>query len=127
MVDDLLAHLLGDVRDVVIVFVSIVPDPIQEIDCIVFAQVPMELRRGAQADEDFQDRDDDLSLRFIFLGVAHLFLRVAQGFRVAAVLHFLLVLVIKFSKIVIDSFLSQSDEAGDTLSIEDGTVQLDEV
>lgn len=76
MIDDLLAHLLGDIRDVVIIFVSIIPDSVQEVDGIVLAQVPMELRRGAQTDEDLQNWDDDLPLRLVFLGVAHLFLGV---------------------------------------------------
>lgn len=39
----------------------------------------------------------------------------------------MLVLVIELSEVIVDSFLSQSDETRNALSVEDGTMQLDEI
>lgn len=69
VVDDFLAHLFGDVRDVIIVLLS---DPVEQVQGVVLAQMPMELRSGAKAYEDLQDWDYDFSLSLITSRVAQL-------------------------------------------------------
>lgn len=69
VVDDFLAHFFGDVGDVIIVLLS---DPVEEVEGVVLAQMPMKLRSRAKAYEDLQDRDYDFSLSLISSRVSQL-------------------------------------------------------
>lgn len=127
MVDDLLADLLGHVRDVIVVLFS---NPIQEIEGVVLAQVPVELGRRAQADKDSENRDDDLALRFVAWLIALRETRKHAAFVLCLlriVVRLRAVLGVYAAEIVVDGNLSQLDQAGDALPVQNGAMELDEL
>ena len=69
VVDDLLAHFFGNIGDVIVVLFS---DPVEEVEGVVLAQMPMKLRSRAEADEDLQDGDNDFSLGLISSRISQL-------------------------------------------------------
>lgn len=68
MVDDLLADILGDIRDELVILLA---NPVEQVEGVVLAEMPVEGWRRAQTDEDAEDRDDDLALRLVSLLIVH--------------------------------------------------------
>lgn len=119
MVNDLLAHLLGYIRNIVIVLLS---DPIQQVQRVILAEMPMKLWRRAQAYEYTQNRNDQLPLGDITRLITH-FLEVRKdtAFCTKVVARHVQ-LVVDVREIVIDGLFSKLDEARDAFSVQDGTM-----
>lgn len=89
----------------------------------------MEGRSRAQTYEDPEDRDDDLALCLVSLLVIHL-LQIGQHAALVLGASFVVlrrVLHIDVGEVVLDGNLGQLDQVGDALSIQDRSVQLDEL
>lgn len=89
----------------------------------------MEGRSRAQTYEDPEDWDDDLALCLVSLLVIHL-LQIGQHAALVLGASFVVlrrVLHIDVGEVVLDGNLGQLDQVGDALSIQDRSVQLDEL
>lgn len=135
VVDDFLAYFFGNVGNVIVV---LLPDPVEEVEGVVLAQMPVELRSRAKADEDLEDRDDYFSLSLIFCRISQLAnicqnaslawpWSGASSFLLESVGIGALVFVVDVSEVVCNGDFGQLDQGRDALPVEDGAMELDEL
>jgi len=126
VIDDFFADLFGHIRNVVVVLLT---NTNQQIQSIVLAQVPVELRSRAQTDEDPQNWNYQLALCPVAGRVVHL-LRIREDSALLCIRILVVQLVLVFEvdvrEVGVDGRLGKFYQTGDALAVQNGAMKLDE-